>query len=341
MKDNLSMWAATLTVKDEHYSRRTWKYFFGVKQLTEDTAHLSYAKSYFDYMADSMSIPKSVSIYRDAFPDCLFFGPNVQCKIGEFVYPTTPVELTAQAIDDLTCMIFDKTRTIPIMLISCPDVVSPEEILDIALGNIAVFWCSVPHAFTRLNSILPNDMNTKWDSVRIFMPISRAKVFHPVFSYDDLHAMGIENSIRGIKQAYCYSLRSDEYKHFPTVEGIRALQAQNLYEELFNRNVAQKKELEHMTQMLIKANDELESVRDELHSVKETDYKKELAEFEDMLNDTLKEMDSLKEGISNLCSRLYCNMGKDFALTPEQPIALLQELTCAIYSALSCARSKR
>ena len=139
-KDGEMLWAATLIFKDYQYARRRWKYYIALNQYRKDECAFYYAKCCYDHMAGSIKNPRPIASPRDTLPDALFYSANIICMCGLQPYPVTAMELNPVTYPDCLASICDETRPIPIMLITCPDVIAPEIMLDRTLGNLVVYW---------------------------------------------------------------------------------------------------------------------------------------------------------------------------------------------------------
>lgn len=334
------VWALCLRVRDPSYNRRQWVYHIGLRAQNEQSVQLYYAKTSCEHMAGSISVMRPVPNERDAFLDPLFFDEHVQCMCGESPLPMEPIELTHTALPDLISLIQDEARSIPIILITCAWYLSPEILCDRMLGNAIIYWCENSSVVMRLNAILPRDMYTNWESVRIFHPLAGNRVFHPQYTLDAVRNLGCSSFLDGLMQAYCQSLRSEDQRNFITVDDISRLRDKCCIDRLVTqaneRNaelIRVQKQCEALTETNTKISEELEQTA---ASLKTNDQE----ELESLLDETMRETDALKKGIRALSLRLYSNPGKEFQPDSSEPIALLQELAQAIQICLSCSGKK-
>ena len=339
--DGILQWAMSLNVKDPSFSRRRWKYYIGMTQQEPDELIFSYAKCCYDHMAGSISAPKPIITFQDHLIRPLLISSSFQFMCGSQPYPMDALALTPDTLKAFLGMILDEKRTVPIMLITCPDIISPQKMNDLCFGNLIVFWCEDSRLILHLNGILPEGMYTPWDSVHILMPITQTDSFHPIHSYEDIHHMGIENFIAGIRQAYCQSMRSEERKLFPTVENVNRRRDQAYIRTLLEQRDAQKIRLLEQTKQISDQAEELQSAQYKLQAYQTAHPEGQISEYETLLNDALTEADSLKKGIAELSSRIFSNMGIGFRPKEEQTVPCLQELEHAIYSALACANERK
>lgn len=339
--DNLAVWAASVYHKDRYMSRRRWKYFFGIRQHSDCELTLSYAKCYNDHMAGSINAPKPLYLSRDQLPDIFFNAPEIQCMCGKRVYPTLALELNAATLPEFIDCLQDESRTMPMILITCADYIYPEPLMDQMMGNAVIYWCDDAYLITRLNALLPDNMKTPWDSVHIFIPIAFPAAYHPVYPYSEIYQMGKDAFIAGLIQAHCRSMHHEERKAFLTVDDVNRIRNQEYISSLLRQQSSQSAEIADLKARLEEKTLAAQAFSDELGQLKAKPFDAVIAEYEELLTDSMAETDNLKRGVSALSERLYSTMGIGFKPDASEPVALLQELSQAIYSALACASSRK
>ena len=338
--DGSLLWASSFYIKDRQFTRRRWKYYFGIRQLSDDEAIFYYAKCRYDHMAGSISPAKPDRYTRDTLADPLFYDPNIVCMIGNQPYPVGAVNLNVANLHEFIAMILDKQRSIPVMLITCPDVITPEIMSDMTLGNLAIYWCDDSRIIMQMNTSLPRDLRTTWDTVRVFMPIYNDCVFHPCYPYEDIHRMGIDSFFNGIRRAYCENMHSEERRSFLTVCEVLSVRDRKSIQKLEALNREQSSQLIDVTAKLKQQSKELKSIREKIEMMSAKSQTREINELESLLSETITEADALKTAISSLSTELYSTMGIGFKPNQSQSIALIQELSNAIYASLQCAQGR-
>lgn len=146
--------------------------------------------------------------------------------------------------------------------------------------------------------------------------------------------MGIDAFLRGLYQAYCTSMRSEEKRGFLTVEDIYLHRDQAQIATQIEQLESQKAEIKRLSTQLQSLQKQHEESGNQANPTL-------IGEYESLLGDVMAEVDALKSGISALSTRLYSNMGIGFKPDESESIPLLQELSHAIYSALACANSRK
>lgn len=336
----VQLWASSLYVKDKQFPRRRWKYYFGIKQSSNTDVILSYAKCRYDHMAGSITQARPVAYSRDTLPDPLFYDPRVICMIGNHPYSTDAVNLNSSTLHGLIDLIQDEDRGIPVMLITCPDVIAPQMIAEMTLGNLSVYWCDDSKTVMQLNASLPQDIHTPWDTVRFFMPINSGTVFHPCYAYEEIRRMGVNDFIAGVHRAYCENMHSAERRSFLTVNEVLTIKDREYIRDLENTNREQLLRLAADEAKLKQQSHELALCRDRIAALTDPKKADEISELESMLSESMSETEILKKSITALSSALYSTMGIGFVPDQTKSPAIIQELSHAIYSSLKCVQGR-
>lgn len=336
-----TLWATKISARDTETSRRQWIVHIGLRVFSTDDLSLCYAKCCYDHTAGSIQNPRALPLTLDRLLDPIFFSEEVQCMCGDSPLIVEPVELTSETFHDFVEILMDKQRPCPVLLISCVDALVPEEAADILLGNAIVYWCTDASIMMRLNAMLPEELYTPWDCVRAFLPMSVNKPYHPIWTYEEIRRMGEDEFLKGLRQAYCASMRSQERRDFLTVEDVCRYRDQMRIYELEEQLEKQKKESSRLLSQSERQNSDIVRLRDQLQSLKQSADAKTLNEYESLLSETMAEADALKRGISALSERLYSTLGTGFTPEETEPVASIQELSHAIYVALTNAGSRK
>lgn len=335
--DNEHQWALSLRVRDPSYSRRRWIYYIGLREQDE-AVRLYYAKCCYDHMAGSVSTPRSLPDARDTLLDALFYQNHFQCLCGKYPFPVEAALLTHSTLPDFINYLQDESRSVPLILVTCPWRLSPQVLQDRMLGNAIIYWCEDSAVVMRMNSILPGSMYTAWDSVRVFVPLTGANVYHPIYTAEDIRTSGVQCFISGLCRAFCQSFRSEDVRSFVTIDDVfrtrdkyqlSVLQQQNLN---FTSRIA---ELERQCDELRAAH---AAAADSLAALQS---RPDLAEYEALLGEMMQESESLKSGISDLAVRLYSCNDAIFKPDASERLPQLQELSHAIRIYLSAMTGKR
>ena len=336
-----TLWAVKISARDTENSRRQWIVHFGIRVFDADQLSLCYAQCCYDHTAGSIQNPRALPLTLDRLPGPLLFSDNIQCMCGDSHLPLEPGELTQETLPKFVELLMDNQRPYPIILVTCVDALAPEEAADVLLGNVIVYWCTDASIMMRLNAMLPEELYTPWDCVRAFLPMNVNKPYHPIWTYEEIRRMGEDEFLKGLRQAYCASMRSQERRDFLTVEDVCRYRDQMRIYELEEQLEKQKKESSRLLSQSERQNSDIMKLREQLQSLKQSADAKTLNEYESLLNETMAEADALKRGISALSERLYSTLGTGFTPEGTEPVASIQELSHAIYVALTNAGSRK
>lgn len=336
VSDDCVLWSIRIKIKDSVFNRRRWIYHIALQQIDHESVRLYYVKCCYDHTAGSINSPRTVPNLRDSLADSIFFNDQLLCFCGAHPLPLEPVLLSSTTLPHFIDLLQDETRTQPLVLITCPWLISPELLADWMLGNAIIFWCQDSSVIMRLNALLPREMYIPWESVRIFTSITGTRTYHPYYEYEEIQRMGSQCFISGLLRAYCQSLRSEEMRTFPSVEDLQMmncnLRLKNLQSQI-DDYVSKTALLTNSINSLEEEKKRAEQLIAELSLYKDSS---DLKEYEDLLNETMSEMDSIKKEISNLTARLYASIGKDFQPDEDEKNAIIQELSHAIKTYLVC-----
>lgn len=328
------IWAMRLQQKDPKIIRRRWVYHASMRIVSSEHLTLYYAKCCYDHTAGSVLPPREIPLELDQLLDPLFFSNEIRCMCGSFPFPCESQELSYTSLAEFIHLLEDEDRTCPLLLISCPDVLAPEVTADILLGNAVVYWCADEEVFSRFNELVSDNLQTPWDSVRSFLPLGKSESYHPCWMYEDIQRMGVDAFLRGLYQAYCTSMRSEEKRGFLTIEDVYLHRDQAQIATQIEQLESQKAEIKRLSTQLQSLQKQHEESGNQANPTL-------IGEYESLLGDVMAEVDALKSGISALSTRLYSNMGIGFKPDESESIPLLQELSHAIYSALAYANSRK
>lgn len=106
--------------------------------------------------------------------------------------------------------------------------------------------------------------------------------------------MGEDEFLKGLRQAYCASMRSQERRDFLTVEDVCRYRDQMRIYELEEQLEKQKKESSRLLSQSERQNSDIMKLREQLQSLKQSADAKTLNEYESLLNETMAEADALK-----------------------------------------------
>ena len=300
-----TLWALRIRIRDSASKRRTWVVQIGLREIDADLIKLYYALGYNDHMAGSFSLPKPLMISISEPIDVFFTASQVRCLCGAYPWPAAAIELRHALLPDFLGQLQDDKRSVPIVLISCPDVVNPDVLYHMAKGNFLVYWCADAGVVSRMNDHLPEQFRTPWDSVRVFLPFGEAQQFHPLFTFSDIERISADTLFASLYQAYCQYLRAEDRREFVTLQDIAKLRDANILSTLRARLDVSEENERKLSDKLSKTSIEYENLQKQWTTLSEKHKQSAAAEYEELLSEAIDEADALKTGIARLTARLY------------------------------------
>lgn len=327
-----TLWAVRIQMRDYAVKRRTWLTHIGIRMHSHGQATVYFAQVYHDHLAGSLSVAKPVEYVAPRLYEKLLVCKRVMCKTGAFQVPMVAIPINSDLIEEFANLIRDPERHIPVLLISCPDLMDPELAAKKLVGNVVVCWIDDIKLMHSINQILAPELHIEWDSVQVILPLGDKPqvLYHPFFCAADMTRMGGMHVLNSLYRAYCTALRSDDRKAFVTVDGLYRIREQ-MSTATLQRTVktlnAEKQELVDQCDRLTHAIKELQNPN---NANGEGTLQQENKALEQLLNEQSDKREKLRNGIVSLTQRLYETMGKDFTpVTDGDPV--LSELEHAVY----------
>ena len=323
-------WALRVKARDRIMRRRNWLVHIGIRMESENEATLYFAQFYYDHLAGSFSVVKAPVLPPSSLFFMLMQNPRIVCKAGSFPLPHGAVALDETLVDSFLDCVRDPQRQIPMLLITCPDLLSPSEVAKHLAGNVIVCWLDEENILRAINQALAPDIFIKWDSIQVLLPFSQEVNYHPAFPISDISRMGNGQMVSLLHQAYCESFRADDRRAFVTVDSINLQRDHKAMSALQERLVSLSAEAVRLRESNARLETEREQLQKEYDSLIDKNQQAELAAYEAMLNESIAQTDRLKMGIVSLTQRLYECMGKDF-VPDGSGEACMSELQHAIF----------
>lgn len=323
-------WATLIRIHDTALRRRNWTVRIGLTQHDASSATLYHAVSYSDHQAGSFSVFRPPVLTPPLLPQLLLSHPGLRCQSGHYALSDAPWTLTGSDIEEFIHLLYDQGRTLPIVLIACPDLVSPSALCRLALGNLIVCWLDDPQVFNLLCDRLPQNLLFPWDSVKVFLPFSKGECFHPILRPEEIQRMGGQEALAGIYRACCTCPTGDERRAFIDLDVVYSL--------LRSHSIADMKE--QIDQLRNRA-DQLEHENSRLHeqciavenaqqALEEKLAASDIPTYEALLEESTENAERLRSGIQTFTEALY---GKNDSALSEQcrsEIPALKQLAEAV-----------
>mgnify|MGYP000991494762 CR=1 FL=1 len=303
------LWAMRIRARDRFNRRRNWLTHVGIRQDGPASASLYFAELYSDYTVGLLTGALPPTTETPTLFDVLMRSRRLMCLSGAHTLSAYPWAITDGELDAFLDLLLDPERTLPVLLITCPDLVSPSLVYERAKGNLIICWLDDYPLFGMLNSRLPLGLRTEWDTVRVFLPLTQEPQFHPFVTLQEINRLGEIAVVENLYRAFCTCLRNEDRYAFVTIDTIRdllrdrataALKAQNLDQGTAIRDLHLKNA--ELSAQRTKLSDRLKLAQEQLDRT-------DASEYEALLSEALGETDRLNKGLDTLIARLYADPG--------------------------------
>lgn len=333
-------WALRLSVRDKYVRRRKWLLHIGLDVRTPNAAMLYYALMYYDHKAGSFSEFRQPLVLPTSLLYALNQNPRLACSCGSFQLPSGAIAIDEGNLASVLMLMRDPKRWIPVIVITCPDLISPILVEKEMIGNAVVCWLDDMETLKAVNDALAPDIFIEWDSVQVILPDAPGHIQHPRLTITEISRFGRDGVIGLLRQAYCESLRGEDRRTFVTVDDISRQRDKGLISNLQKRLAeasAEINQLKNTTRGLREENERLRQMNGKLSS---EDSVREIASYEALLSESMEQYDALRSGVLGLTQRLYESIGQNF--TPKTDgEACLCDLEHAIFLQLAAKQPRR
>ena len=327
----VSLWALRLRERDPYLNYRTKTTHIGIQQSSPHEIWMYIVVLNADSLGGRFVLPKPISREIPSFVFLLFRHPEFQCTSGQFILRTNAIMIIPQWIDRFLTLLYDGDRCLPVIMITCPDLISPGGLQRQLLGNAIVCFCDDPNTIFMLNDRLPPSCSVPLDSIRTYLPFARderQQPVHPIITLPDIQRLGHQEIYAAFRQAYCENLRASERSAFITVDTCRTVQMEREQAVLCQRLVRADADLRDVKKDLSASQDRCQFLQDQLDALNEKHARAGVEEYEALLNECMEEADRTKHMLQNLVEQLY-STAPDFT-SPQNAPAFIKDLYDAL-----------
>lgn len=319
------LWAIMITQHDKECPKRTWYTHIGIRQDNAETLRLFYANYYADSLYGNVQNMRAPVLRVPEYINEILCTEAFVCSTGKYIVPSYAIDLTYDDIPIFIDILNDPGRTIPVIVLACPDILDPDELNGCLMGNLIIFYTADIGLLIELNNRLMPDLSIEFDGLRIFFPIREGSdSYHPIMSIKEISEIGGRQIIKRLSKAYSRSYRSDEWRDFVTVDQIQGLRQQQMNEELKTELDATKKKLKN-------SEDRANRIQSELSMLKEKYSARDIQEYEEFLQICIAEKDALEAMVNDITARI--NSGRDFRPAYDESV-LINGLELSIQAAM-------
>ena len=305
------LWAMRIRARDRFNRRRNWLTHVGIRQDGPMVATLYFAELYSDYTVGLLTEPSPPAIEAPVLIDSLLGSRRLMCLSGAHALAPYPWAITDGEMDAFLNLLMDPERTHPILLITCPDLVSPALAYERTKGNLIPCWLDDYPLFGMLNSRLPPGLRTEWDTIRVFLPLTKESQFHPTVTLQDINRLGEAAVVENLYRAFCTCLRNEDRHAFVTIDTIRDLLRDRTTTSIKAQNLEQNAVIRDFHLRNTELSAQRTELSDRLKLAQEQLDRTDASEYEALLSEALEETDRLNKGMDALIAHLYADPGND------------------------------
>ncbi len=306
--DARSQWAVSVRVQGLFNRRHVWRNRIGIDEISKDSIILYFAEYFSFYQAGSL---KNYEAHDYAPPILLrdfLHSPSFDCMSGSCRLTDIPWLLLDDDISDFLDQLHDPNRMIPIVVVTCPDMVSMTALCARTVGNLVICYLNNLGTFTSLSQHLPVELQFPWNSIKVFLPLTSSKAFHLTISYQEIAKLGSDGTVAALYRAFCTCFTAAERHAFVSLESIAEIIKQRFLLSLRSQNT-------NLREQCALLSAECESLRLSLQELKTKpttplicdSTPPEPSPYEELFENVSHEMVTIKQSITLLTDRLCTN----------------------------------
>lgn len=324
----LSLWAVKIRLQDKDNRRRIWSIHIGLVPDEEaNVVRLYYAETYSDHNAGAYStFPQPENGTPQLILD-IMNNEHFGCIIGDYVLPPAPLKLTKSNSDMFIDLVYDRRRAVPVLVVSCPELVNVEMLSTLLAGNGIVFHISSAASIASINKLLPDDMRIPKNAVKIYRDAKEDDtVYHLTHTADELAARGIPVFARALRRAYCERMRPDEKHGFVSLDEVQHMLQERVHTEKDAALERVQASLEAYRKKCIALQDEL----DDCTAYMNRDLQADMLEHEKLSAACMEETDALKKQVMKITKELFDGSSATALLNETPSCAAIAHLLEAV-----------
>lgn len=324
------LWAMRVRARDRFNRRRNWLTHVGIRQDSPTSASLYFAELYSDYTVGLLTDVSPPATEAPVLFDSLLRSRRLMCLSGAHALAPYPWAITDGELDAFLELLLDPERTQPVLLITCPDLVSPTLAYERTKGNLIPCWLDDYPLFGALNSRLPPALRTEWDTIRVFLPLTQESQFHPFVTLQDINRLGANTVVENLYRAFCTCLRNEDRYAFVTIDTIRDLLRERTTTTLKEQNREQSAAIRDLHLKNAELSAQRTELSDRLKLAQGQLDRSNASEYEALLSEAMEETDRLIKGMDALIAHLYADPGASLSADEAGSSAKLQDLYQAL-----------
>ena len=301
--------AVKISEKDNRILRRTWETHINAElEKGSKSVILRYALFYKDYTYNSMTEFPPPELYTPLLVKNLAEDSLLQCRVGEYKLPYTAIPLTSQSANVFFDLLFDQKRELPIVVITCPDIVDADEVAEATIGNAIVFFSDDYFFLEEVNGTLPEKLKIAFDAIHTYQIAKVGNTYSYIIQSKTLALYENRSIANVMRHAFCECMSNQQQYRFFTVDEIEEMAE-------FQKSIAVAKENDALTKQnkrLAKEVDELSAANEtltarniELEKIAGSDPYADAMEYNEQWTLAEKKIEKMDQQLEKIASDLY------------------------------------
>lgn len=332
-------WAAMIKSGDPCARYRTYTQHIGIRQTSAYELSVHIASTSSDHLGGRFAAFRPPLKRVSPLVERFFTNADIRCVTGSHVLLSKSIRLTNQSVEYFLNLLYEKSRALPVILITCPDIVSPDLLHSYLLGNAIVSYTGDSGMIMLLNDYLPEPLRITFGSIRVYVPFdspSGSPAFHPSLPLSDIYRISSSEVINILYRAYAENFRKQELRSFISLDTCANLRTQQYISSLKKQLAASLENEKSSEDKYIHLHSEFEHFKSEVSSNR--DKPSTDADYEALLAEYTSELEQIKNGIQYLISQTYSS--KQIIDIPDDAHALIVDLIKSVNFRQMCPRSK-
>lgn len=300
-------WAIRIKSADPTARYRIFTQHIGIRQTSPFTLSVHIASTSSDHLGGRFAAFRPPLKKVSTLVERLFSNADIRCVTGNHILLSRSMRLTNQSIEYFLNLLYEKTRTLPVVLVTCPDLIDPDLLHSHLIGNAVVCSTGDPGIVMLLNDYLPEPLRIAFGSIRIYVPFdncSRSNVYHPIIPLSDIYRITPVEVIHMLYRAYAENFRQSELKTFVTTDTCSDIRTRQYINSLNSQ-------LSVALESLKNTNDRYSQLQAEYEKLSSESLKKDVLPpdevYESLIGEYSTELTLIKDGIQYLMAQTCGN----------------------------------
>ncbi len=297
-------WALSLRMFDPDIRRRQWTIDIGIQQSEVDTLTLGYIEQYADYTVGSLTPFPSPQAETPIFVQQILQVQSFSCTVCSQKMPTHPIELTPETVHSFVDLMYDETRSIPLLVVTNPELINPSALAYTTLGNAAVYYT---WDIQGLNALVRPEDSIPVNAFHIIYPWRNDRIGHYTYMADTLQRLG-GKVLSAVRRAFCESLSSARKKALLSVDDIVRERNSLRLTDLTEQAQTSAATISQLEAMVAERDEQFKQLTQQLEDCQarvNRDLESEVQQFMALAEEGMAQMDLAREQLKEITGSLY------------------------------------